>query len=415
MAEGPDTERRRGHDYPNLRHIRLLEAAARLGSLSRAAAEVHISQPAASQALGKLRQIYGADLLVRQGNGVICTPEGAVVSRRAGRALGHIREITRRVAARSHLARGLAIDRLESHATIAQLRAIAAFAEAGSFAAAALAMGQTEPSVQRAARELERIGGVPLFTGAHRALQLSSEGRQVAARASLALAELDRAHEELREQRGLYDGRLVVGALPLARTSILPEAVVSLTARHPEARVELVDGAYEDLVHRLGIGRIDMIVGALRQERAPVAVEEESLFTDRLAIVARRDHPLAGAAMPDPARLAEFAWVLSRKGTPNRAVFDERICPLLSGQTGRRGHVVTGSLVALRGILMRSDGLALLSPHQVGYELETGLLALVGPPLAGSERPIGVTTLPGWAPTALQSAFLEALRAVASD
>jgi len=81
-----------------LRHIRLFEAALAHGSLSRAAGAVHISQPAASQALAKLRQIYGADLMVRQGNGIVPTEQGMIVGRRCSRALDQLRGIAGLVA-----------------------------------------------------------------------------------------------------------------------------------------------------------------------------------------------------------------------------------------------------------------------------------------------------------------------------
>lgn len=370
---------------------------------------MHISQPAASQALGKLRQIYGCELMVRQGNGIAATPEGEIVGRRCRRALAHVRALAGHLAARSHMARGLAADRLESHTTIAHLRALAAIADAGSLAAAAGLLGQTEASVQRAARELERLGGAPFFAGSPRAVGLTPEGREVSARASLALSELDRIHEELRERAGRFDGRLVIGALPLVRTSILPAAVVELTRRHPGARVEIVDGSYEHLVHRLSVGRVDLMVGALRADEA--GLTGAPLFEDRLSVVARAGHPLAGQK-PSLATLARYPWVLSRTGAPARIVFDGFLGAHLVPET--HGSVVTGSLVALRGILLGSDALALLSPHQIRYEIDAGLLVTIGDPVPGSERQIGVTTRADWAPTRLQGVFLECLRAAAS-
>jgi len=199
----------------------------------------------------------------------------------------------------------------------------------------------------------------------------------------------------------------VIGTLPLVRTSVLPAAVVALMARHPQARVEIVDGAFEHLAHGLATGRLDMVVGALRAGGGAV---EEPLFTDRLSVVARAGHPLVGTA-PTPEILARYPWVVSRRGTPNRAVFDGLVGPVL--QNAGRGFVETGSLVALRGILRRTDALALLSRLQIETEIEAGMLTVLGPPVPGSERVIGITTRPDWVPTALQRDFLSILRAAA--
>lgn len=396
-------------EWPNLRHLRLLDAAVARSSLTLAADMVHISQPAASQAIAKLGQIFGVRLLERMGNGLVPTDEGRIVHRRAARVLDHLAEANRRLAQKSRLGRALAGDLLERHATMAQLRAIAAFAEAGSFSAAARRLGQTEPSIQRACRDIERLLGVALFDGTYRGLHLTQAGETVAAQASLALKEIAAAHAELRERAGLFDGRLVIGTLPLVRTRIVPGAVVALTARYPEARVEILDGSYDTMVHLLRMGACDMIIGALREGAVAPGLAETALFRDGLAVVARAGHPLAGRPVAG-AELAAFPWVLPRRDTPSRAIFDR-----LAAEDGvadpARGHVETGSLVALRGLLLASDALALISPRQVVYELQQGLLTVLDYPLPETDRPIGITTLAGWQPTALMSAFVDVLHA----
>lgn len=399
-------------ELPNLRHLRLLDAAVALSSLTQAAEAVHITQPAASQAVARLARLFGVRLLERAGNGVLPTPEGAIVRERARRALDHLAEANRRLAQRSRLGRGLAGDLLERHATMAQLRALAMFAETGSFSAAARRLGQTEPALQRAAREVERLTGLALFDGAPRALRLTEAGAELARAGSLALKEIASARAELRERAGLFDGRLVIGTLPLVRTRIVPEAAVALAARHPAAHLEIIDGAYESLVQALRIGACDLIAGALREAALAAGLAEEPLFRDGLRIVARAGHPLAGRRVRGP-ELAAFPWVLPRRDTPSRAIFDR-----LMAEDGiadpARGHVETGSLVALRGILLASDAVSLISLRQIDHELAQGLLVALDYPMPPTERAIGITTLAGWRPTRLQADFLDCLRAAAA-
>lgn len=70
-----------------LDEMRTFCAIVRHGSMSRAAEDLHLSQPAVSQRLRALEQAYRAQLLRRTNRGVELTPAGEVVSRYARRFL----------------------------------------------------------------------------------------------------------------------------------------------------------------------------------------------------------------------------------------------------------------------------------------------------------------------------------------
>lgn len=399
--------------YPNLRHVRLIDAAVRLGSLTQAADHVGISQPAGSQALVRLEDLFGGRLLERTATRAVATPRGEVVARRAARALALLKAAASKIA-RLEKARPAKPVLLEAQAAMPQLRAISAFAETGSFSAAARRLGLSEPSVNRAARDLEQIAGEALFAGTSRHLMLTPAGRLLSRHANLVMKELDSAFEEVRELAGAFDGRVVVGTLPLVRTAIVPAAVVSLADRRPDATVEVLDGPYDTLVQDLENGRIDMLVGALRPDLPRRDLVEETLFQDDLSIVARADHPLARRRSVTPADLAGFPWVLPRPGTPTRASFD-RLAATFPPDASLAGVIETGSLVALRSILMMSDRLTILSRRQILYEEEAGYLTVLQYRLSDTTRPIGLTLRSGWQPTALQADFLAELRRVVAE
>ncbi|WP_417686829.1 LysR family transcriptional regulator [Roseibium sp.] len=392
--------------YPNLRHLRLLEAAERQGSLTSAADGIHISQPAASQAIGRLNDQFGGKLLERHGNGVFATDRGKIVIARTRRVLELIRIYSQSVSRRLRTERP-AGGALENRVTVSHLKAMSYVGQAGNFSAAARALNQSEPSVQRAAREIEGIIGLQLFSGGIRRVQLTQAGIDFAKTSSLVLKELDSAYEEVREYDGAFDGRIVIGTLPLVRTRIVPDAVVSLASKHPDATIGVLDGTYEDLLQGLETGVVDVLIGALRGQVPTVGLSQKRLFDDRLAIVARKEHPLVGRSDVTPCELANYRWVLPRPGTPTRQLFEALVGE--EAADGAKGVIETGSLVALRGILTQSDYLTIISPRQVYYELRSGLLQELPVKLDGGERPIGLTTRADWQPTSLQRDFLQAL------
>ncbi len=75
-----------------------LEALLRRRNVTRAAAEVGLSQPAMSRALARLREIFGDHLLVRVGGGLAPTPFAQALQPKAAAALDGLRGIFRQEA-----------------------------------------------------------------------------------------------------------------------------------------------------------------------------------------------------------------------------------------------------------------------------------------------------------------------------
>lgn len=391
-------------ELPNIHHLRAFALAATLNSVHRAAAAAHLSQPAVTQALARLERRYACRFFERRSTGIYPTDLGTIMLARVERALELIEDAARRIAEsarRTGRTRPTSLDRL---ATTAQLRALVAIARTGGFSAAARSLGLSQPSVHRAARDLERIAGVALFERISQGVALTAQGRLLAQRAALAFREIETATDDLEEAKGLVRGRLIVGTLPLIRTEILPEAVGLLSERYPQAMIRVEDGSYASQLHALRMGEIDMLIGALRGPAPAEDVEEHALFTDTLSVIARVGHPLAGKDEISIDDLRRFPWVVPRTGTPTRDHFETLI-----GSERTVGLIETPSLVILRGLLMKSDRLAILSRRQVTYEERTGLLTALPIALNDRPRPIGYTLRANWRATRLQTAFLEIL------
>ncbi len=80
-----------------LRHIRYLKAVADLGSFTRAAQTLHVSQPALSQQIKELEERLGAQLLDRSGRQVRPTDLGSAYLERVHRALNELDEGARAI------------------------------------------------------------------------------------------------------------------------------------------------------------------------------------------------------------------------------------------------------------------------------------------------------------------------------
>lgn len=89
-----------------LRHLRYLLAVAEHGNFTRAAEELHISQPTLSQQVRQLERTLGVQLLDRTGRTVRLTDAGAVYAEHARRALRDLAAAERAVHDVTDLSRG---------------------------------------------------------------------------------------------------------------------------------------------------------------------------------------------------------------------------------------------------------------------------------------------------------------------
>ena len=381
----------------SLRHFRVFLVVADTGSPTKAADRCRVSLSAVNQALGKLEAEAGGPLLQRTRRGFFLTERGRVLHLRLGRAMGQLDVALSEVSAR-----------LVTTATTAQLRALIALAETQNYTLAARSLGLAQPTVHRAISHLERDSARPLFAKTAFGLVATRPCRDLAQAARLAFGEIEQLEAEMAAFDGRAVGRIVVGALPLSRSVVLPEALARFRAARPTQVVSVVDGPYAELLTGLRRGDIDCIIGALREPSPIKDVAQEPLFQDGLTIVARPGHPLIRPGQPDIAALSQQQWAVPRAGTPSRDLFDGLF-------TGRglplpQSILECGSILLMRELLARSDLLGCISSRQAEAELRTGLLIRLDTGIRWPTRRIGLTKRVGWVPTEAQAQFLQMIR-----
>lgn len=396
-------------DKINLRHFFALADIADAGRLSAAAERVSLSQPALTQALRKLEHAAGTPLFDRVGFGVSETTAGKMLVQRARRAKQLLDDAGREINARSGAK--TASSPLHRHASAAQLRALVAVVETGGYSAAARQLGLAQPTVHRSLSDLGAATSIELFRRTARGIEATDAATSLARFAELVFAEMRQGFEEIRELRGSTDSRVAIGSLPLVRSEFLPTAVTMLLSKYPDARVSILDGPYAEQLRAVRHGRIDWLIGALRDPLPTADIVQEPLFEQPLAIVVRPGHPLLGRPSPPVEALAELDWVAPRAPIPARTFFNEFF--ERNGIAPPTRIIECSSLIATRGILLQSDRAAVLSPLQIREDVAAGELAVLVDEVPKSYRSIGVTTRKNWHPTLVQAEFGRLLHVLA--
>ena len=376
--------------HMNHRHLLAFAKTYELGTLLAAARTIHITQPAVTQGIMRLEAQLNHRLFDRQSDGMCPTQAAELLYPRVTKALEFIGS---------------------NRVTRTQMLAFLSLARHGSYAEASTATGLARPSLHRAVTDLEQALGIDLVRRRGRGVELTALGQSTARRFNLAQSELNAGLDDLRALALEGSGCVVIGAMPLCRARVLPNAIVEFREKYSEVEISIAEGSHIELIEPLRNGELDFLIGALRDPPPGADLVQEPLFDDCPVILGRFDHPLAKYQQNAPAAaLTRYEWCIPQKGIPLRDRWEAHF--MSEGLMPPRVSVECGSGIAIRQILMKTDFLTLLSLDQVAVELEAGWLTVIGRMPQTLTRTIGLTYREGWLPTRTQKAFIETLRGV---
>jgi LysR family transcriptional regulator, regulator for genes of the gallate degradation pathway len=391
---------------PSLRQLRAFETVARLESVSGAAREVNLSQPALTESLHALEVRLETRLFERRRSGCYTTELGAVLLPRVRRFFDYIRSALTEPAVGAPFAGRQNIDGIINKLTRPQLRSLIAISENQSFQAAARWLGIAEPSLQRSAKELERELRRTLYRRTASGMTTTLLGSELARRFQLALREIEYGLEEVHAAQGIVISRLAIGNIPHSNNQMLSTAINGLLSEHPSAHVRVIDGHYEALLHDLRAGKLDFLFGVLRRPDWVPDVKEELLFSNPYVVVARKNHPLTSAKGLTLSDLSRYDWIMPGPGTPRQQAF-ERMFAVTPKHP--RVSIETTSMQIYRAVLASTDRLTLMS--KVESELnDDNTLAVLPVKSPHLSRVDGVATRLDWQPTSIHQQFLDLLR-----
>jgi LysR family transcriptional regulator of gallate degradation len=374
----------------NFRHLRALIAVAEYGSVTKAAEHLFRAQSAITRSILAVEDALHVELFERKASGMLCNAFGAAVVYRATRALKEfaagLNEVSGKTCEESQVS-SLHFPSSLFHET--RLEAFVKLAESGHMPTVAKNLGVTQPAVSRAINDLERNLDMPLFKRTSKGMLLTEMGALLFFRVKRALLELRQVETDLTGLQGTTRGRVVVGALPLGRTAILPKAIAGVLAIHPQLQIATVEGPYESLAAKLRAGDIDLIFGALRPADQARDFAGEPLLNDCMAIVVRAGHPLTRLAAPCLQDLASAGWILPNSSTPARKQLD--LAFKLADLAPPVPAVETSDLAILRGVLLNSDHVTAISASQLEYEIGSRMLTILPVPMPTTTRVIGIT------------------------
>jgi len=209
-----------------------------------------------------------------------------------------------------------------------RLRLLSEFAEHGSIAATAAALGYTPSAVSQQLAALEREAGAALLDRTARSAELTGAGRRLAEHGRRILAMVEAAEADLSAQAQEPEGRVVVTAFPTAAAAFAPALARSLRAHRGLTlllrQTQRGEGLRPVRSGEADVALVDDWSGRLpqQQEGQRGMLRYYRLIRDPLVLVAPRAHPVASQQRVQLRSLREEAWMVTPAGEPSRQAVD---------------------------------------------------------------------------------------------
>jgi len=252
------------------------------------------------------------------------------------------------------------------------VKAFCTIVSEGSFSRAAEKLHLTQPTISAQIQSLEKSLRTRLFDRSAQGISLTQPGRVFHPYALQLLELSERAEQTMDGLQGLKHGKLDVGASTVPGHYLLPQALAQFKAAHPGLEVSLTVSNSQDIRNGVREGRFEL--GTVGERVRDERLDYEELAQDRLVVVMRPEHPLAGRASLRAAELAGEPLVIREHGSGTRSALERGLATAGLSTADLCIFLELSSIEASKLAIRSADALAVLSEWSVREEARLGLL-----------------------------------------
>lgn len=255
-----------------------------------------------------------------------------------------------------------------------QLQLFLATAERLNLSHAAEAMSITQPGLSKSMHRLQRELGTRLYHRRGRGIELTEPGRALAKHIRLMESQLAEARSEVIGIAGGKVGQARIGAGPSWLSRHLPTSISRVMMQNPNIRFTVDTGFPHRLIRRLRQGELDIVIGALPDNRVDPDLRFSRLSSDVIRVVGHRDHPLLRKRERSLSDYAAQRWIL-----PGEQELVRQRLARAFGQAGLPAPVIaveTDSLSLKLAMLRESDCIGMSTSQILTLESAQGIVPI---------------------------------------
>lgn len=178
------------------------------------------------------------------------------------------------------------------------LAMLQAIAEAGSFAAAARAMGMVPSALTYRVRQIEDALDVLLYDRSSRQAKLTRAGAELLQEGARLLLEIDTVANRVKRVATGWESQLTIAVDTVISRGTVMELCESFFSLNPPTRIKLRDEALTGTLEALTSGQADLALGVALDAANMAGIQSKPLGSMEFVYVVAPHHPLAGAAEP---------------------------------------------------------------------------------------------------------------------
>ncbi len=255
---------------------------------------------------------------------------------------------------------------------LSQLEIFLSIAEEKSFSRAAEKMLRTQPAISIAIKRLEEELGETLFDRSSKNGALTEAGKILLSYAQRMLNLRDEAREAVGELRGMFRGRLTIGANESTSLYLLPPLLLEYRKRHPNIKIEVFRNVSEKIPLEVQERNLDF--GFLSYDPMNPQLQSIEIHRDELTLVVPPSHRLAKLKQIAVKDLAEEQFVAHNVKTPSRTKIFELFA---QNRTPLNICIELATLETIKEFVLLNAGIAILPRLAVEAEINAGQLVEV--------------------------------------
>jgi DNA-binding transcriptional LysR family regulator len=283
-------------------------------------------------------------------------------------------------------------SRIGRRLQLRDLHILFAVVQCGSMAKAAVQLGVAQPSVSEAIAGLEDTVGVRLLDRSPRGVTATVYGDALLNRSRAAFDELRQGIRDIEFLADPTVGELRIASPETLTAGFLPAVIEQMSQKHPGILFHVVQANTVTLEFReLRERSVDLALARLTRPLAADDLDTETLFDDKLFVVAGAQHPLARRRKIALEELAAQPWIAIPPDNVAGSFAAEAF--RASGLGLPRPTVVTFSQNLRYHLLASGHYLTTLAGSSLRFNAEYFSLKALPVDLAFPPRPVVVVTL----------------------